>query len=94
MLRKYGITLTDRPSLQNPHKHLCMRALAARAQALLQLGVELSLWLCVCGSQGGVQDDTPQCPGAWPWCPDLVGVVLAGVLTSTGLIRAPGCLHT
>jgi len=66
-----------------------MRALAARAQALLQLSVWLSHWLCVCGSQGGVQHDTPLCSGAWPWCPDLVGLVLDGVLTSMSLVRAP-----
>ena len=66
-----------------------MRALAARAQPLLQLSVGLSHWISVCGSQGGVQHDTPLCPGAWPWGPDLVGVVLAGVLTSMSLVRAP-----
>ena len=64
MLHKYEITLTHRPSLQNPHKLESVGALAARALALLQLGVGLGHWLCVCGSQGGVQHHTPLCPGA------------------------------
>ena len=65
MLRKYEITLTHRQlSLQNPRELECMRALAARAQATVQLGVGLSHWLCVCGSQGGGQHDTPLCTGA------------------------------
>jgi len=67
MLHKYVITLTHRPSLQNPHELECTRALEARAQALLQLGVGLSHWLCVCGSQGGVQHDTPSVHRGLSW---------------------------
>ena len=59
MLQKYANTRKHRASLPNPQEPPGMWPLAARALALVQLGVGLVLCYCVWGSQGGVHHDTP-----------------------------------